>query len=254
MKEQGTHAGLLPARQAQIDVVTTAYASVVAKLSYLTMPVTAGKRLYELMEKYGVRSKAELEKIRPGILWEEVILPNVENGKQLAHKLHREQGRSLVVPGIFDAQQFDWGQEDYMVLWLRFIVASAREIFLAPGWEYSTGGAMEFVQGMMIQHRFVARAEPIAVRNEMTSEVDLMTGALAIAYAIRDLRKRGFDERKLVREFTQLAHLAYTLAYLAENHKQLWEQHTWGTPSCSYYFILSAAHSLDIKPRLLMYS
>jgi len=244
---------LSPDRQAQIEVVSSAYQSIVADLAYLTMPVTAGKRLYELMEKYGVRTKEELEKKCPGALWEEVVLPNIENGRTLAHKLHTDKGSNFLVPGIFDARKLGWSQREYMVLWLKFISASAKEIYLVPGWEYSSGGAMEFVRGMMLQFRFAARKEPITIKDEQARIVDLSGGALTIAYAIRDLRKRGFDDKRLSQEFRHLASLAFTLAKLAEEKPDVWERHVWGTPSFSCSWILSAAHSLGIKPVRMAY-
>jgi len=241
-----------PEHEAGIETVSSAYQSVIADLAYLSMPVTAGKRLYALMEKYGVKTKEQLERMRPGALWEEVVLPNIESGRDLAQKIHREKGQALVVPGIFDASGLHWGRNEYMVLWLRLISERMKKIYLADGWEYASGGAAEFVRGAMIHFHFAIREESMTMYDAAARKIDMSSGAMLIARAIEDLRKRGFENPRLTNEFRTLASLAYTLSILAKTDRRRWEIHIGGTQGFSSFWILSAAHSLGVKPAYLL--
>lgn len=238
-------------RHKEIQVVSSAFASIVAQLAYLTMPVTTGPRLYDVLAKYGVSSKEELEKKRPGALWEEVMVPNLDEGRALAEAIYRARSQAIVVPGLFDASAFKWRQEDYMTLWLRLIASGAKELFLAPGWQYSTGGVQEFVRGMMLQFRFAVRPDPLKVWNERQEPMSFSEGAMKVAYAIRHLGERGFDNSELLREFRHLANIAGTLMYLSERYPMLWEHHVSEAPSFSCWDVLSATSSLGIRPQLI---
>ncbi len=194
-------------RKANIEIVFSAYESMRGDKAYLTMPITAGKRLYDTLDRYGVKTKEELERVRPGALLEEVIIPNIEAGKLFAEKI---EGRSLplVVPGIFEAQQHRWSQEEYMILWLRLITGSVKELYLADGWEYSTGGVMEFFRAMMIHHGHFTKDQGWLPVFENGSLIPIEWGARRIAEAIKDLRKRGYNTDKLRHELGQVIGLA----------------------------------------------
>ena len=145
-------------RRANIEVVVSAYDSVLAGKAYLTMPVTTGRRFYDVLDHYGVRTIDDLERRRPGALRDEIILPNLEEANRFAAAL--VTGAPLVVPGVFEARRQRWGQDEYMILWLRVITGSVTELWLSDGWEYLTGGAMEFCRAMMIDFRFVEGRRP----------------------------------------------------------------------------------------------
>jgi hypothetical protein len=104
-REELTFQQLSSDRQANIEIVCSAYESMFCEKAYLTMPITTGKRYYDLLDKYGVRTIEELEKKRPGALREEVILPNIEEGKNLAKRIQPEICDALIVPGIFEARK-----------------------------------------------------------------------------------------------------------------------------------------------------
>lgn len=125
-REEQWFQAMPPERQANIEIVSSAYASLFADKAYFTMPVTTGRRYYDVLDRYGVKSVDELERIRPGALREEIILPNIEEGKNFASKIREDHELdAIVVPGVFEARKQRWSQEEYMVLWLRFITASA---------------------------------------------------------------------------------------------------------------------------------
>ena len=152
-REDIDFAGMAPDRQANVEIVSSAYASIPGHKAYLTMPVTTGRRYYEVLDRHGVRTVAELEAGRPGALRDEVILPNIEEANALAERVLGRTALPLVVPGVFEARKQRWGQEEYMCLWMRLITGRVREVHLSDGWEYSNGGAAEFARAILIRHR-----------------------------------------------------------------------------------------------------
>jgi hypothetical protein len=100
--------GLPEDRLTNIEIVSSAYASVIGNKAYLTMPITTGERYYKVLDRYHVRDVETLEWLWPGALLEEIILPNLEEGKIFAQKLAPEIDAMLICPGIFEARKQHW--------------------------------------------------------------------------------------------------------------------------------------------------
>jgi hypothetical protein len=201
--------GILEDRLVNIDVVASAYASVIGDKAYLTMPLTTGLRYYEVLERYHCRDAETLEWLWPGALFGEVILPNLEAGRSLAERLAPEINASLICPGIFDGRRQHWTQEEYMALWLRVIDSLIGEIYLSDGWEYTNGGAAEFARALAIQCRFVeGRDDRIPIFDHRRQPVDLMEASHRLIAAIKNLDRRGFSTVALRQALTQVAGVA----------------------------------------------
>ncbi len=226
-------------RKANIEIVFSAYRSMQCDKAYLTMPVTSGKRYYEVLDRHGVKSIDELEKKKPGALREEIIIPNIDEANSFA-KLIDGVALPLVVPGVFEARKQRWGQDEYMVLWLRVLTSSIKELWLIDDWEYSNGGAMEFCRGIMLQYRFIEeRTDRFAIYDRHRNPVSLVDGAKRLASAISDLTRRGYDTAKLKVELSQLAGVA---AYLHDpsTTRREWAAHTDGVPFDAYAVVQAA--------------
>ena len=211
---------LPPDRQANIEIVLSAYRSVFAKKAYLTHAVTTGKRFYDTLDHYEVTSAEELEHKRPGALYEEVILPNIEEARQLAKRIG-SGAHALIVPGVFEARKQRWTQDEYMVLWMRFItLGPVEELLLSPYWYYTNGGVMEFCRGMMIRFGLIQeRQDLLPVLDHECNPVTLAEGAWMAADAIKQLTGRGHDTAKLRTELTQIAGIgAYLEDPLTDRH------------------------------------
>lgn len=197
---------LPPERRANIEVVLSAYASVVKQQAYLTMPVTTGKRYYELLDKYGAKSAAELEQKRPGAIREEIIMPNIEDGKRLGQKLQGGCVHALLVPGVFEGRPQRWDQDEYMALWLTVLTRNIRRLYLSKDWEYTNGGSMEFARAVLIQFGCIdSRREPMEILNHDGVPLDVTEGAHRLAEAIKDLGRRGHDTTSLTEELGRVA-------------------------------------------------
>lgn len=226
-REEEIFRSLSEDRKANIEIVFSAYRSVAADKAYLTMPVTTGKRFYDVLDHYGVKNIEELEKKKSGALREEIILPNIEEAKHFSETLSGNK-LPLVVPGVFEALKQRWSQDEYMILWLRLITSSIKELWLSDGWEYSNGGAIEFCRGVMIQFRFVeGREDRLPIYDHNGNIVDLVEGAWKLATAIKDLARRGHETTKLRVELGQVVGIA---AYLYDQltDRQEWALHTGG--------------------------
>lgn len=231
-------------RQANIEVVCSAYQSVMADKAYLTHPITSGKRYYDILDQYGVKSIKELENKKSGALREEIILPNISEAKQFAETV---EGLTLplIIPGIFEARKQRWGQEEYMILWLRVLTGSVKELWLSEDWQYSNGGAMEFCRGLMLQLRFIEeRAHRLLIFNHKGDRVDLSEGASKLSSAIKDLTVRGHDTAKLRTELGQIAGIAaYLNDPLTSRHESAY--HTNGVPD-DYFWAIRSAQSVGV--------
>jgi hypothetical protein len=248
-REDEMFANLALDRQANIEVVLSSYQSIVSNgaqgKAYVTMPVTSGRRYYEVLDRYQVRTVEELEQKKPGALREEIIIPNIAEGKEIADKVSKLSGLPLVVPGVFEARRQRWSQDEYMSLWLRILSGQVQELYLSPGWEYSNGGAMEFTRGMMIQFRFVeGREDRIPVYDIDKKLVSIAEGAEKLAHAIQDLRRRGFNTSKLDGELELVAGIAmYLCDYLTSRREYAY--HTDCVPN-DFPAVVRAAQSVGI--------
>ena len=196
-REEKIFEGLPSERQANIEIVSSAYASMFAEKAYLTMPVTTGKRYYDTLDRYGVKTIDELERKRPGALHGEIIEPNIEEGKALASLIQKDNNLAIVVPGVFEARRQKWSQEEYMVLWLRLITSSVLAVYLSDGWEYSNGGAMEYIRALAIADSpFLGRFERppgFAIYDHRKNRITEVEAAQKLAGAAIDLDRRGYN-------------------------------------------------------------
>ena len=198
-----------PERIANIEVVASAYDSVIGPKAYVSMPITTGRRFYKVLDRYHVRDPEALEFLWPGALWGEIIEPNLEAGKSLAENLAPEIDASLICPGVFDGHEQAWTQDEYLTLWLGIIISSVKEIYLCDGWEYSNGGAIEFARAIEVRHNFVEeRDDEIRIFSEWRREITLVEGGQKLITAIKDLERRGHSTTTLRRALEKLVNIA----------------------------------------------
>jgi hypothetical protein len=244
IKEEADFAGLAPERQANIEIVSSAYASMLAGKAYLTMPVTTGRRFYEVLEAHGAADLDALLKASPDVLREEIILPNIAESVALAERVAARIGLPLVVPGVFEARRQRWSQDEYMCLWMRLITGSVREVHLCDVWEYSNGGAAEYARAILIRHRCLPdRDAPMSVFDAAGEPVAIERGAGLLSSAIADLGRRGFGTAPLRRELSRLAGLA---AMLAHSDRHGYAELTAHTGPVDCWAVVDAARAVDV--------
>lgn len=122
-------------------------------LAYVSMPITSGKRYFDVLSAHGVKSQGELAaKLGKGALYELVIRPNVEEGVAYADRLGLQQRDLLfIAPSVFEAKKWRWSQDAYMSMWYRVLGEMVGNHFMMDGWEYSTGGVKEVLFSLFMQ-------------------------------------------------------------------------------------------------------
>ncbi|MBI2596462.1 hypothetical protein HYW46_07075 [Candidatus Daviesbacteria bacterium] len=121
-------------------------------IAYVGMPITTGKRYYDVLSEHGVKSREELtEKVGQKALWEEVIQPNINEGISFADSLGKQRDMLFIAPSVFEAKQWRWTDDAYMSLWYRVLGEMAGTHWVMDGWEYSTGGLREVMFSMIMQ-------------------------------------------------------------------------------------------------------
>jgi hypothetical protein len=163
------------------------------------MPIASGKRLYDTLDKYGVKTRAELDAIDPKILKAEIIGPNVEDGNRFSKEVMARACHPVLVPGIFESKGQRWEEHEYMALWLTVLEGKAREIHLINNWQYSNGGVEEYVRGTEMRAGLsqIENNGDVLVLDHAGNALSINRGADLIHAALLDLRTRGFEAPRL---------------------------------------------------------
>jgi hypothetical protein len=128
-------------------------------LAYVSMPITSGKRYFDVLSAHGAKDADELAaKAGKGALYELVIKPNIQEGVAYADKLGLEKRDLLfIAPSVFEAKKWRWSQDAYMAMWYRVLGEMVGNHFMMPGWEYSTGGVKEVLFSLYMQWNVIGR-------------------------------------------------------------------------------------------------
>lgn len=212
------------ANKDNIGIVLGAYRSTLHPAAYVTMPITTGKLCYDVLERNGAKTIDELARTDKDSLWNDIIKPNIEQGVESARTLAELSPLPVIAPSVFEAKKQRWSQHDYMFLWFRVLEERAGHHYLLDGWQYSNGGAEEFVRSMEMQFGFInpengmehfpketdleaefKRIQKIRVFAQDGREIRLEEGAHLLKEAIKDLHRRGFKSPVLAESYWKLA-------------------------------------------------
>lgn len=189
-----------------IDIVWTSYRSVLSKegrLGYASTAITSGKRMYDVLDQFGVKSVDDLKAKAPTALFDSIIAPNISAGNAVARSIASRVDRPVVAPAIFEAKKQRWSQDEYMAMWLRMIEENVGEMFMSPDWEFSNGGAEEFLHAMQMASGFRSRFD-IAVLTDAGKPIGLAEGTAKVANALVHLHDRGHKAPILADAFCSL--------------------------------------------------
>ena len=170
---------------------------------YCSSDITTGKRFYELLTKYEVKSEAEL-KTKLGSeefkqVHSDLIQVNVARGSAFAEKL-RERGLiNVVTPGPYFARGFT--QQHYLYLWEWFIIKKTYDAWFNYEWEYSNGCTLEYA---------IASRKGIPRRDHEGSPLSLADAIDKVDAAVRELNAKGFMIEKLEENLKRLQSMMVT--------------------------------------------
>jgi hypothetical protein len=161
-------AGATPERVREVDVVSTAYSSVLSRhFTYVSTPITSGRRLYEAVRRSGLPLPEFLANKQA--MKEEVIRPNVEHANEVAYRLMDRFNAPAIAPSVFEARALGWGQDDYMALWFKVINEKVTLTAMLDGWEYSNGACEEVTESFLMQAGFRGRTTIVVKREDGTA-------------------------------------------------------------------------------------
>lgn len=125
-------------------------------IAYVGMPITTGKRYFDVLKQEGVKTRQELtEKCGEKALWEMIMKPNIDAGITFADRLGRRENLLFIAPSVLEAKKWRWSDDAYMSLWYRVLGEMAGTHIVMDGWEYSYGGLREVLFSMFMQWRVI---------------------------------------------------------------------------------------------------
>lgn len=224
----------------QAQFALAAFATIKAKnVTYVSVPITSGPRLYEFMDKHGFKTMAEARADHDEFL-KEVIEPNMAQGVKgsdyWAEKLHG----TVIAPAEFDGRLYrqwgkvDWTPDDFMGMWVPLIDEKVTNMAMLDGWQYSNGCGEEYLTATLIQMGRRGRSNITVMDAEEGRPIPLDEGIGLMAAAFKDVLSRGIQPRNM----------AETLAILLEAEKRFYIEKTEG-----YVAEPAATSPGAVKPR-----
>ncbi|HEV2912618.1 MAG TPA: hypothetical protein VGX92_04815 [Pyrinomonadaceae bacterium] len=186
----------------EIRMVMTAFDCVLPDNSaiYCSGDVTTGKRLYELLKKYEVRSIEELKTRLGAALFKEtfdkLVRANIERGIEFTENIRRRGHPNLINPGPFTAPGFE--QQHYHYLWEWVIIKKVYEAQFNEGWEYSNGCTLEYA---------IATRKGIPRLDHLGNVLELAQALQKIERAVAELHGYGIQANMLERNLARLREL-----------------------------------------------
>lgn len=183
----------------EIKMVITAFDCVLPDNSaiYCSSDVTTGKRYYEMLLRYEVGSRKELdEKLsadKSREIVEAIVRENIERGCKFTENIRQRGHVNLINPGPFTAPNFE--QQHYHCLWEWVIVKKVNEAHFNDGWEYSNGCTLEYA---------IATLKGIARLDHVGKFIDLPQAIHKIERAISELAKHGIQPGMLQSNLAKL--------------------------------------------------
>ncbi len=106
------------------------------EIAYVSVPVTSGRFLYDLMLSRPSMSKADLI--------EAAIAHNYRKGWNFVEDIRKRRDCPILYPADLIPAHQEWEQEHFQALWLSIIAEKSTEVHMAEGWAFSNGATEEF--------------------------------------------------------------------------------------------------------------
>ncbi len=208
----------------QAQFALAAFATIKARnVTYVSVPITSGPRLYQFMEKYGVATLAEAKKDHEKFL-HEVIEPNMADGVKQSDYWAEKLPGTVIAPAEFDGRLYrqwgkvNWGADDFMGMWVPLIDEKVTNMAMLNGWEYSNGCGEEYLQATLMQMGRRPRSNITITDAEEGRPINIDEGIGLMASAFKDVLSRGLLPRNM----------AETLGILIESERRFYIEKTSG--------------------------
>lgn len=208
----------------QAQFALAAFATIKAKnVSYISVPITSGPRLYDYMTKYGFTTPEEA-KADHDLFFREVVEPNLDQGVEGSHYWVEKLHGTVIAPAEFEGRLrrqwgvIDWGQDDFMGMWVPMIDEKVTNMVMLNGWEYSNGSGEEYLQAVLMQMGRRPRGDITIMDGEEGRPIHLDEGVALMANAFKDVLARGIKPDNM----------AQTLGILLKAEERFYEEKTTG--------------------------
>jgi hypothetical protein len=129
---------------------------------YVSTPITTGQRFVEWRRGSGAALAPSGDHYRREHD-RQVVQRNREHAKPIVRAV-RERGWGIVIDPTSVHDVPGWQQRDYHAFWAQVIERYAGTVVFADGWEYSSGGAWEFLTAVRTGARLLREdLEPLTV-------------------------------------------------------------------------------------------
>lgn len=185
----------------QAEFAMAAFATLKAgQVAYISVPITSGRRLYDYMDKNGFKTPAEAMADHDAF-FEHVVKPNLAAGIAASETWDRKIDGIVLAPAEFEKRLrgnniVNWGQDDFMGMWIRLIDEKITHMVMSDGWEYSNGAGEEYLQAALMQMGRGTRSD-IKIVDVEGNDLTLGQGIALMAKAFIDVNKRGLRPRNM---------------------------------------------------------
>lgn len=210
------------AHKLQAQFALAAFATIKTQnLAYVSIPITSGRRLYDYMEEKGFRTVEEA-KADHIAFFKNVMTPNFAAGLEVSNAWAEKLNGAVIAPVEFEKhlrshEAINWGQDDFMGMWVPLIKEKITQMVMIDGWEYSNGSGEEYLQAALMQMGRDGRSN-ITITDMRGAPMPLDKGIELLADAFINVTERGIKARNM----------AETLAIVLEAEQRFNTERTTG--------------------------
>lgn len=209
----------------QAQFALAAFATLKAKnVTYVSVPITSGPRFYQYMTDFGHTSPDEARKDHDNF-FKHVVEPNLKQGVDGSHHWVEKLHGTVIAPAEFEGRLrrqwgvIDWGQDDFMGMWVPLIDEKVTNMVLLDGWEYSNGSGEEYLQAVLMQMGRRPRGDITIMDGEEGRPINLDEGLTLMSKAFKSVLARGIKPKNM----------AETLGILLEAERRFHAEHVTGS-------------------------
>jgi hypothetical protein len=166
------------------------------KAIYASAELTSGRRLYDALREFHVKTADELKQLK-GKEWYTANIwdANVKSAQDFAAHIREKIGaKTLVItPAPFSAP--GWTQPEYLAFWEQLLRTRISSTWFKSDWQYSNGCTFEFA---------VSTDAGFPTLDHRGNALGVRQAAELIDAAIRDLDSSQFDTTKLRENLARL--------------------------------------------------
>lgn len=213
------------AHKLQAQFALAAFATIkTKKLAYISIPITSGRRLYDYMEQNGFTTAAEA-KADHAAFFKNVVSPNFDAGLSASNTWAEKLDGAVIAPVEFEKHlrthdHIDWGQDDFMGMWIPLIDQKITQMVMIDGWEFSNGSGEEYLQAALMQMGRAKRSD-IEITDVRGKPLPLDAGIKLLADGFIELTEKGIKARNM----------AETLALVLEAEDRFHRERMTGRPA-----------------------